>query len=128
MKEPKDKNLFDKSREHLAIERTFLAWIRTSIALMGFGFVIVRFGLFLKQLALLFNPAEYPSQVHSSEVGVVMVAIGVLLAFMAFIQYRRHEIQLRSNSYYPSSLLLLFTTLVLIIGGVLLIFYLLSTI
>lgn len=128
MKQPKGTNMFEKSREHLANERTFLSWIRTSIALMGFGFVIVRFGLFLKQITLLFKTADYPSQSHSSVVGVVMVAIGILLALMAFVQYRKHEAQLRDNSFYPSTILLFFTTLVLIVGGVLLIFYLLSTI
>jgi|GEM_PF-5432662 len=40
----------DRQREHQANERTFLAWLRTSIALIGFGFAIARFGLFLRQL------------------------------------------------------------------------------
>ncbi|HKF26126.1 MAG TPA: DUF202 domain-containing protein [Candidatus Acidoferrum sp.] len=40
-------------RDYLAVERTFLAWIRTGVALMGFGFVVARFGLFLQQ-----NPAR----------------------------------------------------------------------
>jgi len=40
-------------RDSLAAERTFLAWIRTGLALMGFGFVVARFGLFLHQLQLL---------------------------------------------------------------------------
>jgi putative membrane protein len=35
-------------RAYLAEDRTFLAWIRTSIALMGFGFVVARFCLFLR--------------------------------------------------------------------------------
>jgi len=34
----------DRQREHQANERTFLAWLRTSIALIGFGFAIARFG------------------------------------------------------------------------------------
>jgi putative membrane protein len=38
--------------DHLANERTFLAWIRTSIALMGFGFVIVKFALFIRQISV----------------------------------------------------------------------------
>ncbi len=37
-------------RDALAAERTFLAWIRTGLALMGFGFVVARFGLFVQQL------------------------------------------------------------------------------
>ena len=40
----------DRQREHQANERTFLAWVRTSIALIGFGFAIARFGIFLRQL------------------------------------------------------------------------------
>jgi uncharacterized membrane protein YidH (DUF202 family) len=42
MTELKERNTFENSREHLANERTFLAWIRTNIALMDFGFVIVK--------------------------------------------------------------------------------------
>ena len=37
-------------RDSLAVERTFLAWIRTGLAQTGFGFVVARFGLFLQQL------------------------------------------------------------------------------
>lgn len=41
------------AREHLANERTLLAWIRTSIGIMAFGFVVVKFSLFIKQISLL---------------------------------------------------------------------------
>ena len=41
---------FDDFPDYLAAERTFLAWLRTGLALMGFGFVVDRFGLFLRQL------------------------------------------------------------------------------
>src|SRR6202012_4941228 len=51
MEPTKDKRVSD----HLANERTFLAWIRTSIGIMAFGFVVVRFSLFVKQLTLILN-------------------------------------------------------------------------
>src|SRR5260221_10367411 len=43
---------FSGSADYLAAERTFLAWIRTGLALMGFGFVVARFGLFLHALQI----------------------------------------------------------------------------
>ena len=121
-----EKNSIERSREHLANERTFLAWIRTSIALMGFGFVIVKFSLFLKQLSLLLETRGLPSKGYSSIVGVVMVAIGVIIAILAFLQYKKNEKQLKNNYFVSSSKLTLLVTLILIIGGIFLIFYLLS--
>ncbi len=47
--------------DSLAAERTYLAWIRTGLALMGFGFVVARFGLFLKQLELIQHAQAKPS-------------------------------------------------------------------
>jgi len=123
-----EKNFIDRSREHLANERTFLAWIRTSIALMGFGFVIVKFTLFLKQLSLLLETSSVPSKGYSSVIGVVMVAIGVIIAILAFLQYKRNEKWIKNNYFVSSSILSLFIMFILVIGGIFLIFYLLSNI
>ena len=123
-----EKNLIDRSREHLANERTFLAWIRTSIALMGFGFVIVKFTLFLKQLSLLLQTKGIPSKGYSSIIGVVMVAIGVIIAVLAFLQYKRNEKWIKNNYYFSSSMLSMLIMFILIIGGIFLIFYLLTNI
>jgi putative membrane protein len=126
MNELKVKNTFEKSREHLANERKFLAWIRTSIALMAFGFVIVKFSLFLKEIALLLESNSVSSKGYSAIVGVIMVALGVILAILAFLQYKKYEYQLNNNSYISSSLLSLFMTLIILISGIILILYLLS--
>jgi putative membrane protein len=124
----KEKNTFEKSREHLANERTFLAWIRTSIALMGFGFVIVKFTLFLIEISLLLETKGVSSRGYSAIVGVIMVALGVMIAVLAFLQYKKYENQLNNNSYVSSSMLSLFITLIILIGGIILILYLLSSI
>ncbi len=50
-----------RKREHQANERTFLAWLRTSVALIGFGFAIARFGLFLRQLRVAITHQEIPA-------------------------------------------------------------------
>ncbi len=128
MNELKEKNTFEKSREHLANERTFLAWIRTSIALMGFGFVIVKFTLFLKEISLLLETKGESSKGYSALIGVIMVALGVILVVLAFIQYKKYQNQLNSNSYFSSSKLSLFITLIIIVGGLFLVLYLLSII
>ena len=69
--------------DHLANERTFLAWIRTSIALMGFGFVVVKFSLFVKQLSLaVTGHVDFPSKGFSGVIGMCLVAIGALTALI----------------------------------------------
>jgi putative membrane protein len=65
-------------RVRLAAERTLLAWIRTGLALMGFGFVVARFGLFLRELAALHdNVPNHHSTGASLWIGIVLVTLGV---------------------------------------------------
>src|SRR5690348_9520377 len=89
--------------DHLANERTFLAWIRTSIALMGFGFVIVKFALFIRQVSLaLGDKVVLPSKGYSAIIGVIMVALEAVMATLAFFRYRNIEKRLDADSYFPS--------------------------
>ena len=66
-------------RDLLAAERTFLAWIRTGLALMGFGFVVARFGLFLQQLQIIQHAPAAPSYGLSLWFGTALIALGVLV-------------------------------------------------
>jgi len=114
-------------REHLANERTFLAWIRTSIALMGLGFVIVKFALFLKEVAIMLKDLNIKiSEGFSAVVGTGMVAMGVILTFFAFFQYKKVETQINRQSYKSSSLISVLLTLVIVIGGIFLVVHLLT--
>jgi putative membrane protein len=81
-------------RLHQANERTLLAWIRTGIALMAFGFAIARFGVFLRQVAVVGQVALRGGEhaVGSTWVGAILVALGMLanlLATVRFAQIRR---------------------------------------
>ncbi len=124
-----EENRDTKLREHLANERTYLAWIRTSIALMGLGFVIVKFALFLKEIAVLLEDINITiSEGFSAVIGVVMVALGVILAFFAFFQYKKVETQINRQTYQSSPLISVLLTLAILIGGILLIVHLLTNI
>ncbi|MEX2141334.1 MAG: DUF202 domain-containing protein [Pirellulales bacterium] len=65
-------------RVRLAAERTLLAWIRTGLALMGFGFVVARFGLFLHELAKV-EALPQPYGGWSLYFGTALVLVGVLV-------------------------------------------------
>ncbi len=69
--------------DYLAAERTFLAWIRTGLALMGFGFVVARFGLFLQEIHVV--APEVPSPKHGLSIyfGTALIAAGVFVDFFA---------------------------------------------
>lgn len=124
-----DKNSDTKLREHLANERTFLAWVRTSVALIGLGFVIVKFALFLKEVSLLFKEQSITeTEGFSAVIGVIIVAFGVVLSPFAYFQYKKVEKQINRQSYRSTSILSGFLTMAIVAGGILLILHLLSNI
>jgi putative membrane protein len=77
-------------RLHQANERTMLAWIRTGIALMAFGFAIARFGVFLREVASVgqLTIREFRG-LGSAWIGAALVALGMLANLLATIRYGR---------------------------------------
>ena len=115
--------------DHLANERTFLAWVRTSIGIMAFGFVVVKFSLFIKQISLLLQKnAIVLQRGYSSVIGILLVVVGAAVLLFSFIRYKRTEKQLSEASYNPSSTLILLLTIVILIISILLILYLVESI
>ncbi|MFZ3214723.1 MAG: DUF302 domain-containing protein [Candidatus Acidiferrales bacterium] len=75
--------------DYLAAERTLLAWVRTGLALMGFGFVVARFGLFLQELQIAEPGLPAHSYGESLWFGTAMIAVGVLVNLFAGWQHAR---------------------------------------
>jgi uncharacterized protein (DUF302 family)/uncharacterized membrane protein YidH (DUF202 family) len=66
--------------DYLAAERTFLAWIRTGLALMGFGFVVARFGLFLQVLQAGHSHSQVRPSGTSFWFGTALIVLGVIVS------------------------------------------------
>jgi putative membrane protein len=114
--------------DHLANERTFLAWIRTGIGIMAFGFVVVKFSLFIKQLAVILGAkAEFQPKGYSSATGIILVAMGMVTIVFAFVRYKRTEKQLSEGNYRQSGFLIAFVSLVIICIGLFLLIYLVES-
>lgn len=79
-----------RNSDHLANERTFLAWIRTSISVVGLGFVVAKFSVWLRELAARLGGASPEHHASLSlPLGVAMMGLGGLLAVIASWRYRR---------------------------------------
>lgn len=83
--------------DYLAAERTFLAWIRTSIALMGLGFVLARFGLFLQEFNRLEPDLPARSYSLSLWIGVALILLGVAVCLLSTLRHLRMLKQLQSG-------------------------------
>jgi uncharacterized membrane protein YidH (DUF202 family) len=124
-------------RVHMANERTFLAWIRTAVGIMAFGFVVEKFSLFLKYLAHYLvqspptgKPALQPapwSPGYSSLLGMVLIGLGALMGVLAFVRYKRTERQIDEDAYHPSLILDIMLTIVIASIGLFLLIYLWHT-
>ncbi len=114
--------------DHLANERTFLAWVRTSIGIMAFGFVVVKFSLFLKQISLILGKGNViQNGGYSAVVGIVLVAVGTLTSILSYLRYRQSERQINVGTYKHSTLLITIITAFIFIVSVSLIVYLIQS-
>lgn len=97
--------MIDRFSDHAANERTFLAWVRTAIAVMAFGFLVERFDLFLKIAGqTLARRALSPGgQLVGNVAGLILIALGAITIILATLRFRRLARQIDSPARIPGS-------------------------
>jgi putative membrane protein len=82
-----DKGAERDPRVYFAAERTFLAWIRTGLGLIGIGFAVSRFGLFFRQLSA--TESHLPTRATGLSVwsGVTLVGLGVVVILSSVLRH-----------------------------------------
>jgi len=115
-------------RDYLAAERTLLAWIRTGLALMGFGFVVARFGLFLQELQAAQHALSGQSYGLSLWFGTALISVGVILNVFAGWHHTRlvRELDRGETAHFRSATQAVAVAFFLAVVGLAMVIYLVS--
>lgn len=116
-----------KVTDHLANERTFLAWMRTGLATITFGFVVERFGLLLRELGFKSALTNATSIHYSSIIGVALTLLGVVMIVVALLNFLHIRRSIDAEHFHPPAAFAIILTVLASLIGVLLAIYLLLT-
>ena len=113
------------ANDQMANERTFLAWIRTGIGIMVFGFVIVKFSLFVNHLpSTFFQEPDLPKNGSSIFIGIALVIVGAITILLSYYRYKQTYKSLQEGKFMYSTMLLTILTVVIFIMSIIIIAYL----
>jgi inner membrane protein YidH len=125
---PKRKRITSKRvSDHLANERTFLAWMRTGLATITFGFVVERFGLLLRELGLKNAPVPLTTVHYSSMIGIALTILGVVLIIVALVNFLHIRHSIDQEDFHPQATFAVLLTILASLIGLTLAFYLWTT-
>jgi putative membrane protein len=113
-----------RAREHLANERTLLAWVRTAIALMGLGFVVARFGLFLREIAATGGNPVGPESAYSAPIGILLVLAGMVAMAVSTARFFQARRQIDRGAFTPEAYPEIIVVAVTLLAGGALVVYL----
>jgi inner membrane protein YidH len=122
-----DPSMSKKVTDHLANERTFLAWVRTGIAVMAFGFVIERFGILMRELGLKIGLSSNSSIHNSKWLGVFVTILGIIMLVVALFNFLHVRRTIDQERYQPALLFPIVLTSIASLIGLLLAVYLTFT-
>jgi putative membrane protein len=124
---PKHIGTSKKVTDHLANQRTFLAWMRTGLATITFGFVVERFGLLLRELGFKIGLVEILPVHYSSFFGVSLTILGVIMMIVALFEFLQIRSSIDSERFHPPAAFSIILTILASLIGALLAVYLLLT-
>jgi putative membrane protein len=114
-----------RASDHLANERTFLAWVRTSISVIVFGFVVAKFGITLRQFFRFENLDPHETGI-SLALGVSFMVVGILMAILAVWRYQSTRVQIEQADFRPANKVIYIVGAVTALLGAMLVYYLLA--
>ncbi len=115
-----------KASDHLANERTFLAWIRTSISIVVFGFVVAKFGITLREFLRMQNDPSRESGM-SLVIGIGFMTMGIFMALVALVRYRTTMNRLNKDEFQPAGTIVTVLGIAAALFGTILVAYLVYT-
>lgn len=115
-----------RASDHLANERTFLAWIRTSISIIVFGFVVAKFGITLREFLPTQNRGQNESGL-SLMIGLGFMSVGIFMALVSMVRYRSTMKQLMAGRFEPADTVVTALGVVAAVFGAILAGYLIFT-
>jgi putative membrane protein len=113
----------NRARDHLANERTFLAWVRTSVAIVVFGFAIGRFAIAMRQLTE-FQGRSSRTTGFSVWMGMSAILAGVVMVGAGLMRYRKTRAQLDQGKFEPAGFIVDLVTILTVLFGLALAGYL----
>jgi putative membrane protein len=117
-----------QASEYLANERTFLAWVRTSIAVISMGFVVTKFSIWLHELAVRLDASSPPRRLGASlPIGVTLMALGGVLVALAARRYGVVNRSIVSGKVTPDHGLVILVTVLVVLLALAMIVYMLIT-
>ncbi len=103
-------------RTYFAAERTLLAWVRTGLSMMGFGFVVARFGLFLREISAVAEDGAPHRFAGSLWIGTALVLLGVIVNLAAAAKHWQTVNQLSTGRPVPLRKMSLATATAIVLG------------
>ena len=97
--------MIERFSDHAANERTFLAWVRTAIAVMAFGFLVEKFDLFLEMASqtLARRTLSVGGQLVGNIAGLILIALGAGIVVLAILRFRKIAVAIDSTETLPGS-------------------------